>query len=110
MLRAEHGGFYRAVATGIYKKYGLDVTIRGWRPAGQRHADPDQRPPTSLMGYDLQVVLKGIEQACRLPPPWPSFQSDLQGLMTHEDVKGLADLGPHHPRLDLRPHHVVAPG
>jgi NitT/TauT family transport system substrate-binding protein len=25
---AEHGGYYQAVATGIYKKYGLDVTIR----------------------------------------------------------------------------------
>ena len=26
--QAEHGGFYQAVATGIYKKYGLDVTVR----------------------------------------------------------------------------------
>src|SRR5437867_8284398 len=26
--QAEHGGYYQAVATGIYKKYGLDVTIR----------------------------------------------------------------------------------
>src|SRR5918994_5217188 len=26
--QAEHGGYYTAVATGIYKKYGLDVTIR----------------------------------------------------------------------------------
>jgi NitT/TauT family transport system substrate-binding protein len=26
--QAEHGGFYQAVATGIYKKHGLDVTIR----------------------------------------------------------------------------------
>ena len=26
--QAEHGGFYQAVANGIYKKYGLDVTIR----------------------------------------------------------------------------------
>jgi hypothetical protein len=26
--QAEHGGFYQAVATGIYKKYGLDVTIK----------------------------------------------------------------------------------
>src|SRR5215831_3899769 len=24
----EHGGYYQAVATGIYKKYDLDVTIR----------------------------------------------------------------------------------
>src|SRR6187402_1480658 len=26
--QAEHGGFYQAVATGIYKKYGLDVTVK----------------------------------------------------------------------------------
>ena len=26
--QAEHGGFYQAVAQGIYKKHGLDVTIK----------------------------------------------------------------------------------
>ncbi|MCP5787170.1 ABC transporter substrate-binding protein, partial [Klebsiella pneumoniae] len=26
--QAEHGGLYQAVATGIYKKHGLDVTIK----------------------------------------------------------------------------------
>jgi NitT/TauT family transport system substrate-binding protein len=25
---AEHGGFYQAIATGIYRRYGLDVTLR----------------------------------------------------------------------------------
>src|SRR2546422_3776360 len=30
--QAEHGGDYQAGATGIYKKYGLDVTIRMGRP------------------------------------------------------------------------------
>ncbi|HXO02207.1 MAG TPA: ABC transporter substrate-binding protein, partial [Stellaceae bacterium] len=29
---AEHGGFYQAIATGIYKKYGLDVTLRQGGP------------------------------------------------------------------------------
>ena len=29
---AEHGGFYQAEATGIYKKYGLDVTVRQGGP------------------------------------------------------------------------------
>lgn len=29
---AEHGGFYQAVATGIYKKHGLDVTVRQGGP------------------------------------------------------------------------------
>ncbi|HLB16812.1 MAG TPA: ABC transporter substrate-binding protein, partial [Burkholderiales bacterium] len=26
--QAEHGGFYQAIAKGIYRKHGLDVTIR----------------------------------------------------------------------------------
>jgi len=29
---AEHGGFYQAIATGIYKRYGLDVTLRPGGP------------------------------------------------------------------------------
>lgn len=28
LAQAEHGGFYQAIATGIYKDYGLDVTIK----------------------------------------------------------------------------------
>jgi NitT/TauT family transport system substrate-binding protein len=32
VAEAEYGGFYQAVATGIYKKYGLDVTIRQGGP------------------------------------------------------------------------------
>ena len=28
LAQAEHGGFYQAVAEGIYAKHGLDVTIR----------------------------------------------------------------------------------
>jgi NitT/TauT family transport system substrate-binding protein len=30
--QAEHGGFYQAIATGIYKKYGLEVTLRPGGP------------------------------------------------------------------------------
>jgi NitT/TauT family transport system substrate-binding protein len=29
---AEHGGFYQAIATGIYKRYGLEVTLRPGGP------------------------------------------------------------------------------
>ena len=30
--QAEHGGFYQAIATGIYERYGLDVTLRQGGP------------------------------------------------------------------------------
>jgi len=32
VAQAEHGGFYQALATGIYAKHGLDVTIRQGGP------------------------------------------------------------------------------
>ncbi len=28
LAQAEHGGFYQAIATGIYKDYGMEVTIK----------------------------------------------------------------------------------
>src|SRR5882672_12350504 len=31
--QAEHGGYYQALATGLYKKAGLDVTIKQGGPA-----------------------------------------------------------------------------
>jgi NitT/TauT family transport system substrate-binding protein len=89
--QAEHGGFYQALATGLYKKAGLDVTIKMGGPqvngmqllaAGQADA---------IMGYDI-AVMKGREQGIDAVTVAASFQKDLQGLMTHEDVKSLADL------------------
>src|SRR5207244_12693922 len=43
------------------------------------------------MGYDFQV-LKSLEQGLTPITVATSFQHDLQGMMTHEDVKSLADL------------------
>ena len=89
--QAEHGGFYQALATGLYKKAGLDVTIKMGGPqvngmqllaAGQADA---------IMGYDI-AVMKGREQGIHAVTVAASFQKDLQGLMTHDDVKSLAGL------------------
>ena len=89
--QAEHGGFYQALATGLYKKHGLDVTIRMGGPqvnvmqlmmAGQGDAH---------MGYDFQV-LKSIESGLTPVTVAASFQHDLQGLMTHDDVASLGAL------------------
>ena len=89
--QAEHGGFYQALATGLYKKAGLDVTIKMGGPqvngmqllaAGQADA---------VMGYDI-AVLKGREQGVNAVTVAASFQKDLQGMMTHDDVKSLAGL------------------
>ena len=89
--QAEHGGFYQALAKGLYKKAGLDVTIKMGGPQvnGQQLLLAGQAD--LIIGYDFQV-LKGIEQGFPLVTVGASFQKDLQGMMTHDDIKGLEDL------------------
>lgn len=89
--QAEHGGFYQAVAKGIYKKYDLDVTVRMGGPQVNGMQILTSGQADFLMGYDLQV-LKSVEQGVPVTTVATSFQTDLQGMMTHEDVKSLADL------------------
>lgn len=89
--QAEHGGLYQAVATGLYKKHGLEVTIKMGGPqvngvqlllAGQ--AD-------FIMNYDF-AVLQGVEKGFPLVTVAAPFQFDLQGIMTHDDVPNLSSL------------------
>ena len=89
--QAEHGGFYQALATGLYKKHGLDVTIRMGGPQVNGMQLMMAGQADMHMGYDFQV-LKSIEQGLTPVTVATSFQHDLQGLMTHEDVKSLGDL------------------
>lgn len=89
--QAEHGGYYQAIATGLYRKHGLDVTVKMGGPqvnvvqliaAGQ--AD-------FVMGKDFQT-LAAIEQGVPLVTVAALFQKEPQGMVTHTDVAGLADL------------------
>jgi NitT/TauT family transport system substrate-binding protein len=89
--QAEHGGFYQAVATGIYKKHGLDVTVRMGGPQVNGMQILGAGQTEFLMSYDFSVY-KALEQGVPAVTVATSFQSDLQGLMTHPDVKSLADL------------------
>lgn len=89
--QAEHGGFYQALATGLYKKHGLDVTIRMGGPQVNLMQLMLAGQVDMHMGYDFQV-LKALEQGLTPITVATSFQHDLQGLMTHEDVKSLGDL------------------
>ncbi|RKP50216.1 ABC transporter substrate-binding protein [Pararobbsia silviterrae] len=89
--QAEHGGFYQAVATGIYKKYGLDVTIKMGGPQVNGMQLLAAGQADFILGYDFQV-LSGIEAGVPATTVAAAFQYDPQGLMTHDDVKSLADL------------------
>jgi NitT/TauT family transport system substrate-binding protein len=89
--QAEHGGFYQALATGLYKKHGLDVSLRMGGPQVNGMQLMMAGQADMHMGYDFQV-LKSLEQGLTAVTVATSFQHDLQGLMTHEDVKSLGDL------------------
>jgi NitT/TauT family transport system substrate-binding protein len=89
--QAEHGGFYQAKATGLYEKAGLDVTIKMGGPQVNGMQLLLAGETDLMMGYDVQV-LKALEQGFPVTTVATSFQYDLQGMMTHDDVRSLADL------------------
>lgn len=90
--QAEHGGFYQALAAGLYQKEGLDVTIRMGGPqvnglhllaAGQADC---------LMGYDVQII-KAHEQGIDAVTVAAAFQKDPLVMIGHPEVfKTMADL------------------
>jgi NitT/TauT family transport system substrate-binding protein len=88
---AEHGGFYQAVAEGIYRKHGLDVTIRMGGPQVNAYQLLLAGQADLAMGYDIQT-LKAVEQGLPLVSVGAVFQRDPSVLIAHPDVKSLADL------------------
>jgi NitT/TauT family transport system substrate-binding protein len=89
--QAEHGGFYQAKATGLYEKAGIDATIKMGGPQVNGMQLLLAGETDVMMGYDLQV-LKSLEQGLPVTTIGTSFQFDLQGMMTHDNVASLADL------------------
>ena len=89
--QAEHGGFYQAVAAGIYKKHNLDVTIKMGGPQVNGMQLLAAGQTDFLMSYDFSV-LKAIEAGIPATTVATSFQYDLQGLLTHDDVPNLGAL------------------
>jgi NitT/TauT family transport system substrate-binding protein len=89
--QAEHGGFYQAIATGIYKKYGLDVTIKMGGPQVNSMQLLAGGQADFLLGYDFQV-LSSVEAGIPVTTVAAAFQYDPQGMMTHADVTSLGGL------------------
>ncbi len=85
LAEAEHGGYYQAVADGIYEKYGLDVTIRQGGPQGANRA--------LLTGGQIQFYMGGMTTAIdAVKAGIPTltiasiFQKDPQVLIAHPDA------------------------
>ena len=92
--QAEHGGFYEALAEGLYKKAGLDVTII--------EGGPTVNVPQLLaggaadlgIGSDGFIVLNSVRANAGLKAVMAIFQKNPQVLITHPraDVKKITDM------------------
>jgi NitT/TauT family transport system substrate-binding protein len=89
--QAEHGGYYQAVANGIYKKHGLDVTVKMGGPQVNGVQLLAAGQADLLMGKDFQV-LNSIQSGIPITTVAAVFQFEPQGMVTHPDVKSLAEL------------------
>ncbi|VTN41881.1 ABC transporter substrate-binding protein [Raoultella ornithinolytica] len=89
--QAEQGGYYQAQATGIYKKYGLEVDIRSGGPQVNGMQLLLSKRADVIIGYDLQL-LEGIQRGFQAKAIAAPFQYDPQGLLTHTDVTSLEGL------------------
>jgi len=89
--QAEHGGFYQAVAEGIYRKHKLDVEIRMGGPQVNGLQILVARQADIFMGYDIQTV-QAVMQELPVMTVAATFQKDPAAIIAHPDVKSLGDL------------------
>ncbi|HEY9629150.1 MAG TPA: ABC transporter substrate-binding protein [Coleofasciculaceae cyanobacterium] len=88
--QAEHGGFYQAIATGIYKDYGLDVTIKMGGPQVNGTQLLMGGAIDFFMGYGSDAI-KAIEEGIPKVTVASIFQKDPQILIAHPEA-GIKDL------------------
>ena len=89
--QAEHGGFYQAVATGLYKKAGLDVTIKMGGPQLNSLQMMAAGQADCMMSTDMSMLL-ARNTGVPVMTVASVFQKDPQVLIAHEDVKSFADM------------------
>ncbi len=94
VAQAEHGGFYQAVALGLYEERGLDVTIR---PGGAGANIPQLLASGAVefgMGSNSFIPLNLVRAGVPARAVMAAFQKDPQVLITHprEDIQSLEDM------------------
>ena len=89
--QAEHGGFYQALATGLYEGHGLDVEIR----MGGPQVNGTQLLVTGrydlLMGYPIGNI-NAVEKGLPVMSVAASMQGDPQSLVAHPHVESIEQI------------------
>ncbi len=88
---AEHGGFYQALATGLYKMAGLDVTIKMGGPQVNGLQLLVGGSCDFYMGYPMQDML-AVSHGLPVVTVATSFQKDPQVIIAHAGTRSLAAL------------------
>ena len=88
---AEHGGFYQAIAEGIYRRHGLDVVVQMGGPQVNGLQLAAAGRIDIAMGDALQV-LAASEQHVPLVAIAATFQKNPTVIIAHPGVSSLADL------------------
>ena len=92
--QAEHGGFYQALATGLYAKYGLDVKIHQGGP----QTNTSQLIATGAVDFAMAsnafFIANFVQAKAPVVAVMASFQKDPQVLITHprDDVHSIMDM------------------
>jgi NitT/TauT family transport system substrate-binding protein len=91
LAQAEHGGFYQAVAEGLYRKHGLDVTIRMGGPQvnGLQLLAAGQ---LDIVMADALQVLAAAEQNVPVTAIAATFQKNPTVIIAHPGVAKIEDL------------------
>jgi NitT/TauT family transport system substrate-binding protein len=90
--QAEHGGYYQALAQGLYKEAGLDVRIKMGGPQINTIQLLAAGKADCIMGSSDIQILKTREQGVPAVTLASVFQKDPQGILAHTDVTRLEDL------------------
>lgn len=90
--QAEHGGYYQALANGIYKKHGLDVTIKMGGPQINIIQIMAAGQADCIMGATDTQMMVARGNGLPIVNVAAIFQKDPQVLIAHEDVKSFEDM------------------
>ena len=89
--QAEHGGFYQAVAEGIYEDYGLDVSIEMGGPQVNNTQLLAAGTIDFSMGYPVDNY-KAVQEGVPIVTVGGTFQADPQVIIAQPEVETLEEL------------------
>lgn len=89
--QAEQGGFFQALAMGLYAKAGLDVSIQTGGPQVNGQQLLAAGTCDFYTGYPMQTM-QAVERGAPVVTVAAFFQKDPQSLIAHQGISNLAEL------------------